>query len=250
MTAALRAALALAICAAAPVSAQAPAQGSDASAPFEASYEVFIGGLKIGALTLDVERGGARYAASARMEAAGLASWLFPGAAEAEAFGAETPQGLAPEAFVADGRFGDAAQRVEMDFGASGLALEAEPPLRRRDYDADLAAMGDALDPLSAAVAALAPAPAAAACDRTLSVFDSRRRFDLALGPAVESGGTLRCEGRFRRVAGYKDKHLRQPDHPFTAWFSVKGGAATLMRAQAPTDFGYAVAVRRSATGL
>ncbi|SEA38176.1 DUF3108 domain-containing protein [Rubrimonas cliftonensis] len=249
MTAAMRAALALFLAAAAPVSAETPAP--ETGAPFEASYEVYIGGLKVGALTLGVERGGARYAASARMEAAGLASWLFPGAAEAEAFGADTPRGLAPEAFVADGRFGDAAQRVEMDFGATGLALAAEPPLRARDYDADLAAMGDALDPLSAAVAALAPAPAAAVCDRTLSVFDSRRRFDLLLGPAVESGGTLRCEGRFRRVAGYKDKHLRQPDQPFTAWFSVnQDGAATLMRAQAPTDFGHAVAVRRSATGL
>ncbi len=212
---------------------------------FEARYDVFVGGLRGGELTLVVTRDGPRYEARADMRAAGLAGLLFPGSAQAQASGAENGATVSPVRFEADGAFGRERQRVEMRYGGAGLALRADPPLRDRGYDVDVAAMADALDPLSAAVTALLPRPAAQACDRVIPVFDTRRRFELRLGPAVATRTGLRCEGAFRRVAGYKDKHLSRPDHPFTVSWTVIDGMATLERAVAPTPFGHAVARRR-----
>lgn len=214
---------------------------------FEATYDVWLGGLRGAEVTLSVARDADGYAAEARMRAVGLAGFLLPAEATAQARGGSGPDGPAPRRFEAVGAFGGRPQVVEMTFdGGPAVTLRADPPLRARDYDPDLSRMGDALDPLSAAVAALAPVPEGEACGRTLSVFDSRRRVDLALGPAKRlEDGRLRCEGLYRRVAGFKARHMRRPDHPFTVWWSVEDGRARFERAQAPTPLGHAVALRR-----
>jgi hypothetical protein len=215
---------------------------------FRGVYDVFLGGLRGGELSLTVKRDGPRYEATAEMKSAGLAAWIFPGKAEARARGGLTgPVAPTPARFDAEGAFAGKPQVVSMTFDpARPLRLEADPPLRKRSYEADLSKLGGALDPLSAAVAVLAPAPVGAVCGRTISVFDSRRQFDLNLGAETRDGDLIRCEGEFRRVAGFKDKHLRQPPHPFTAWWRVEDGQAVFERAQAPTNFGHAVARRRS----
>jgi len=219
--------------------------GSAAAENFSAVYDVYLGGLRGGEVTLRLERDDARYRAEARLRSVGLARLVFPGEARATAQGAARGAALAPESFTSDNAFGDKRQTVALRYGDAGPSLKADPPYRVRPYDADPGAMGDALDPVSAAVASLAPQPAAAACDRTVTVFDTRRRFDLALGPAVREGDLLRCEGVYRRVAGFKDKQMKKADYPFTAWWRVEGGHATLERAMAPTGFGHAVAKRR-----
>ncbi len=218
-----------------------------AAETFEAVYDVYLGGLRGGEVRLSVDRTDERYSAEATMRSAGLARLFFPGVAQARAEGATDGAALAPERFSSDNAFGSSRQTVSLRYGdGAGPVLEADPPYRVRDYDADLRAMGDALDPVSAAVASLSPQPAAAACGRTVTVFDTRRRFDLALGPAVREGDLLRCEGVYRRVAGFKAKQMKKADYPFTAWWRVEGGRATLERAVAPTTFGHAVAKRRS----
>lgn len=220
--------------------------GTAQAEAFSAVYDVFLGGLRGGELRLSVERDGETYAAAASLRAAGLAAWLFPGKATAHAAGEWRSAAPAPDSFDAEGDFAGARQTVAMAFASDGsLALAADPPLRPRSYDADPSALDGALDPLSAAVAALAPAPAAKVCDRTIAVFDSRRRFDLALGAAKAEGDRIRCEGTFQRVAGYKAKHMKRPPDPFTVWWRVEDGVATFERAQAPTAFGHAVARRR-----
>jgi hypothetical protein len=222
------------------------AAGAARAEPFTATYDVYLGGLRGGELSLAVERDEDAYAAKATLRAAGLAAWIFPGHATAEAAGAWRAAAPAPDRFDAEGDFSGTRQTVTMAFAPGApLALDADPPLRKRSYDADLSALGDALDPLSAAVAALAPTPAAAVCGRTISVFDSRRRFDLALSEPRREGASIRCEGEFRRVAGFKRKHMDRPPHPFTVWWRVEDGMATFDRAQAPTNFGHAVALRR-----
>jgi len=218
--------------------------GAASAETFEAVYDVYLGGLRGGEVTLRLDRDAARYHAEARMRSAGLARLFFPGEARAQAQGAADGAALTPEWFTADNAFGESRQTVALRYG-EGVSIEADPPYRVRPYDADLAAMGDALDPVSAAVASLAPQPEAAACDRTVTVFDTRRRFDLTLGPAVREGDLLRCEGVYRRVAGFKAKQMKKADYPFTAWWRVEGGRATLERAIAPTGFGHAVAKRR-----
>lgn len=232
---------ALPLAAAAAISAGGAAgTASDAATGgYNAVYDVFLGGLKGGEVRVQIDRDADRYAAHGTLRAAGMAAWFLPGQAEARAEGRTQSAAYRPDRFEADAAFGRSRQFIAFDYNGASVAMTAEPPLRERPYNADPARMGDALDPLSAAVAVMAPVPVAQACDRTIPVFDSRRRYDFVLGPAQDAGDGLRCEGRFRRVAGFK---RIDPDSEFTIWWRVQDGLAVMERAQAPTGYGYAVA--------
>lgn len=211
--------------------------------PFEATYEIFFGGLRAADVALSVDWEGDRYAARTHVRARGLAAALLSTDARATAAGNGTarPQ---PETFRAEGRFGRSHQTVEMTFGgASPLPMLADPPLRERSYDPSPQSLRGALDPLSAAVAGLMPRPAARACDTVLPIFDSRRRYDLVIGPAARGDdGTLVCEGRFVRVSGFKRLSAGDFDAFTLQWQVDDAGTATLVRATVPTSWGTAVA--------
>lgn len=212
--------------------------------PFAATYELFFGGLRAADITLSVAWQGDRYTAESTIRARGLAAALLSTDARATAHGngGSRPE---PEGFRAEGRFGRTQQVVEMTYGGpSPLPMLADPPLRERPRDPSADALKGALDPLSAAVAGLTPRPAEAACDTVLPVFDSRRRYDLKVGPPQrEADGTLRCDGRFVRVAGFRDLSSGEFDDFQLIW-RVEDDLATLERAVVPTSWGTAVARR------
>lgn len=217
---------------------------SVAREPFEAKYELFFGGLRAADITLSVEWDGETYVAESTIRARGLAAALLSTDARAMAHGngGSRPQ---PAGFRAEGRFGRTQQVVEMTYGGpSPLPMHAEPPLRERPRDPTPESLVGALDPLSAAVAALTPRPPEAACDTVIPIFDSRRRYDLEVGPPQrEANGRLRCDGRFVRVAGFRDLSAGDFDDFRLTW-RVDNGLATLERAEVPTSWGTAVARR------
>jgi hypothetical protein len=220
--------------------------GEAAPGALRAVYDGYLGGLWLAEVRLSLDARGGAYDAEATVTAQGLAAVFAPSAGVARARGRIEDGAVAPASFEADGRFGAKPQKVAMRYDGPGPAtLTADPPLRVRSYDPAPETLAGALDPLAAAVAALAPGPAEAACDRVMPVFDSRRRFDLRLGPPRADGALLRCEGLFVRVSGYKKKHLALPDQPFTTWWRVAEGRAEFLRAQAATPYGHATLVRR-----
>jgi hypothetical protein len=232
--------------AAAALTAGAGAAAETGAGALRAVYDGYLGGLWLAEVRLALDARGGAYAVEATVAAQGLAAVFAPSAGAARASGRIEAGAVKPAAFEADGRFGATPQKVAMRYDGPGPAtLTADPPLRVRSYDPAPETLAGALDPLAAAVAALAPGPAADACDRTVPVFDSRRRFDLRLGPPVADGAFLRCEGLFVRVSGYKRKHLALRDQPFTTWWRVADGRAEFVRAQAATPYGHATLVRR-----
>lgn len=229
-------ALALALLCAAPAQQAAATELRD---PWAADYDVWLGGFRLAALRVEMAPAPEGWRARAEVTTKGLAAFFIPAQGAAEA---------APGWFRARGDFDGLLQTVEMRHAAGAAPeIRAEPALRQRAYDAPPQTLRGALDPLTAAVAALSPRPAAQACGQRVEVFDSRRRFDLALGPGVREGGMLRCEGAYVRVAGFKDKHMRLPDSAFTLWWRVRDGVAEFEKAVAPTPLGHAVAKRRAA---
>jgi hypothetical protein len=232
------AAFAAALLAAAPAAAE----------PYTAVYDLYLGGFRAAEIDLTVRAEGGAYEADATLTARGLVGAFLSAQATAEAAGRAQPGGATPERFDADARFGRDRYRIAMRWsGNPGLTVEADPPLRKRPYDAPPEALKGALDPLSAAAIALPPRPAAEACGRTIPVFDTRRRFDVTLDEGRVDGDTLVCDGRYVRVAGYKTITPENEAHPFTVWWRLRDGAAHFERLRTPTRFGYAVAVRRAA---
>jgi hypothetical protein len=215
-----------------------------AAAPFSARYALYVGGLKGAEAALNVRREGGRYAAAATVRAAGLVNWLFDLEVEAAAEGTLAGVAPAPERFDAEARFGADRYALAMAFDPVP-SVTAEPPLRERSYDARPEALAGALDPLSAAVAACLPVPEAEAGDRTVAIYDARRRVDVRIGPARAEGARLKAEAELVRVAGFKAKHLSRPPFPMTLWWDLRDGVAELARAQGATPFGAAVVTRR-----
>jgi hypothetical protein len=230
----------------APDAAAASGLTPPATRRWRATLDAYVLGVPLAEIALTVERAGPGYVAQARIETVGL-GWLFaPSEGRAAARGRVEGAAVAPAGFEAEGRFGREPQRVTMTYAGPGpAALTADPPLRLRSYDPAPETLAGALDPLNAAVAALAAPDGAAPCGRITPVFDSRRRFDLAMAPATPEGGLLRCEGRYVRVSGFKRKHMALPDHPFVTWWRVVDGRAEFVRAEAMTPYGPAALVRR-----
>jgi hypothetical protein len=211
---------------------------------FEAAYRLNLGGLTLGEATMTVRDLAVRYEAAATVRLSGMARWLFDGEATAQADGRLAGGGLSPERFDADARFGDDRYRIGMRF-APLPEVSAEPPLRKRPYDASPEAARGALDPLSAAVALCLPLPAESLDGRTVGIYDARRRVDVVIGPVREAGGALHGVAELRRVAGFKAKHLAEPPLAVALTWTRQGSDAVLSRAVAQTPLGAAVATRR-----
>jgi hypothetical protein len=219
-----------------------------ASAASAARFDLWFAGLRLGEVRVSMTDDGGGWRAEGEMTAKGLADLFMPSHGRAQAQGAWAGDLPSPVAFSADGNFGKHPQTVLLrHVPGEAPVIEAEPALRARDYDPAPETLVGALDPLSAAVAALTPRPPERACGRSLPVFDTRRRFDLEVAPgALQPDGRLRCEARYVRVSGFKDKHMALPPHPFTTWWTVRDGVAHFERAMSATPWGNAVILRKN----
>jgi hypothetical protein len=218
-----------------------------AAAEDRARFDLWFAGLRLGEIRFAMSQDGTGWRAEGEMTATGLADLFMPSHGRAEARGGWAGELPAPEAFSADGDFGKHPQSVVLrHMPGAAPVIEAEPALRERDYDPAPETLVGALDPLSAAVAALTPRPPGKACGRSLPVFDTRRRFDLDVAPGtILADGRLRCEARYVRVSGFKEKHMALPPHPFTTWWTLRDGVAHLERAMSATPWGNAVILRK-----
>jgi hypothetical protein len=218
-----------------------------AAADPAARFDLWFAGLRLGEVRLAVTEDEGGWRAEGEMSAKGLADLFVPSHGRADARGVWRDDAPAPETFSADGAFGGKPQSVVLrHVPGEAPRIEAEPALRERYYDPAPETLVGALDPLSAAVAALRPLPPDEACGRSLPVFDTRRRFDLQVDPGVvQPDGRLRCEARYVRVSGFKERHMALPPHPFTTWWTVRDGLARFERAMSATPWGNAVILRK-----
>ena len=129
--------------------------------------------------------------------------------------------------------------------GATPASVRADPAFKPKPWQIEPAEQAGTLDPISAALTALAPAPADAICDQSVEVYDGRRRYALDLGAPEADGARIRCRAVYRRVAGYKPKELAETIR-FSVWFEERAnGLAHLVRAAGESGYGLAVVLLR-----
>lgn len=211
--------------------------------PEAVRLDVTFAGLPVGVLHLAVRRNATSYAATARLEAAGLARLLPSARFEA------TVQGLLrngrphPVRYAEDVNTGRRESRTEImwEEGVPRL-LRLEPPRPSEPWHIDPAAQGGALDPMSAVLSVLADVPARNACRLDLAVFDGRRRTQILLAPAPPSAGGPVCSGVFRRISGYSAEDLAErPEVPFRLTYGPGPGDTVRVKVlEADGDFGTA----------
>ena len=227
-------------------------QASQAAAPglpgLSTIYDFYLGGVRAGELTIDAEYAEGRYSAQSVLRTAGIVGFVYKASFEAETEGQFTEDGHTPQRFAADSRMKDKHQSVSMTYAGNAPAgVSAEPAFIPKPWEIDPTAQEGTLDPISAALSALAPTPMAELCNRSVEVFDGRRRYAIDLGEPVADGARIKCAAKYRRIAGFKPKMMqKRPEFPFNVWFAEReDGMAHFVRAAGESMFGVAVILLR-----
>ena len=171
-------------------------------------------GVPIGEGALTVNLGRDAYSVSASGGAAGVLAVFMDGKGSAETRGRIRDGRLAPASFAYGAvELGERHDlKMTLDNGvASAIEIDGPPPGPDRVPVKDADRRGIA-DPLSALIirneapdGGLAPAT----CNRTLAIFDGRRRYDLVLSfkrvdPAGTDGAALVCNIVVRLISGHR----------------------------------------------
>jgi hypothetical protein len=212
------------------------------------AFTLYLGGIRAAEMEVTAEWDGTRFTGRSELRTVGLVGVLWSGFYRVAAEGRVAGTLFAPGRFVADSAFDDDRQRVLVAYeDGRPRVLEADPPFRRRAWEIAPEAQGGTLDPFAAALTLIRPEPVGAICNRSVEVFDGRRRTRITLGAPRNAEDGIRCPGTYTRVAGFSPRTMKKgEDFPFTVVFRANGdGLAEIWQVYARTDFGVAVARRR-----
>lgn len=246
----------LAVAVAGAMVAQAHADGR-----LEARYRMSLGGLELGRAALLIEVDDTSYIASGSGRLTGVVQAVSSGKGTAGARGAVRSGELAPRSFAMEAVSDKKTESIRLVMNGAGVTdMRVEPPVvpsldRVPVADKDKKGI---FDPMTAALVMVPGTEdplSAKACDRTLSIFDGRHRYDLALsyeridevkaekgyaGPAVV------CRIAYRPVSGHKPnragvKYMMKNKDMFV-WLAPVAGTRVLVpfRASVTTAIGIA----------
>jgi hypothetical protein len=196
------------------------AAGDDArmQTKLDVRYTISAARVTIGHATWAVEIGGTEYSATTIGQAGGALRVLTTTRGSAAARGQVKDGRLVPVSFASNSVSDDDAAEVNMTLASSNVSqLTVTPP----DPPEDRVQIVDAhrrgiVDPLSAVLVTIGGTGellSAESCTRTLSIFDGRRRYDLALSfrrlDQVKAdkgyrGKAVVCAARFQAIAGHR----------------------------------------------
>ncbi len=195
----------------------APAGESLAQGRLDARYGISMAGIAIGKAAWTLETDGGRYVTAATGSASGLLSVLFDGEGRASTRGTLEHGRPVPDHFAAqnvgEGDRTEVRMRFE-DGSVADLRVVGAPPVADRVPLMPGDRLG-VLDPLSALLLPIAGAfdvLSPEICQRTLPVFDGRRRYDLRLSfkrmehvksAGGYSGAAIVCAMTFKAHAGH-----------------------------------------------
>ncbi len=196
--------LASALAAPAPATAAPPAVDAYAEA-----YDIYVGGIWVGEVTAESLLDDGAYLAEASFRTAGIVAFFVD-----ERWHGQTEGRVADEALLPIRYFsrqirekGDKLREVTFENGEP-VAVTADPPTEERPWSIDVAEQPAAVDPATAVVEMLAPAPGPSMCDRRIDIYDGKHHFAFDIGPAERDGDRIICEGMHERVAGYKSDKM------------------------------------------
>jgi hypothetical protein len=183
-----------------------------------AHYTISMTGITIGEIVWRIDIGTTLYSTSASGKASGVLSVLMNGEGSVAAQGSIAADRLIPASYTSTIADDDGTITLQMTF-ADGVATEriSPPPPERADR-VPIAAddRRGVADPLSAVLIPTklgGGAMTASDCDRTLKIYDGRRRYNLALSRGHldkvtaehgYSGPVLVCEVVLQPIAGYR----------------------------------------------
>ena len=194
------------------------ASPAHAQGKLKAHYTIAMTGVTVGEITWLVDVGDTLYSTSASGKASGVLSVLVNGEGAVAAQGSLAPGRLSPSSYTSTITDDDGAIKLQMSFadGAATETIAPQPPVyadRLPVTDADRRGIADPLSAVLIPTKLGGGTMAASDCNRTLKIFDGRRRYNLVLSfgrmdkVAVErgySGPILVCGVVLQPIAGYR----------------------------------------------
>jgi len=232
-----------------------------APTPFAANYDFYIGGLPIAEISFAGSIGALEYAANSTVRTRGLLDILVNGRMKAGAEGHRHTKGhLAPDRYNTQYTTRSDARKVSMAYEGEVANVSITPPEEKKPYDTDASQHPDTLDPVTAAVTMMTPRASADLCNRTIPIFDGKRRYDLILLPLDRRPNsdnppapkwkrpTTQCFGVYERIAGFEGNLRHEQRYfPFDVWFEKdkKDGLHRIVRLAGKTKLGFAIGTLR-----
>ncbi|MGH6877825.1 MAG: DUF3108 domain-containing protein [Rhizomicrobium sp.] len=206
------------------------------------AYSIAFWSIPFGATSYEARFANGGYAASSHFETSGIVSLFWQAIIDASVSGRVTGMALAPSQYDSFYRRGDSKkERVAVTFERSGVTTFADPPYDTTRYPVSDAQKREALDPMSAITLVLAgiDADRTRPCGTVAPVFDGRRRYNIEFAwvrdepvklGALYSGTAHLCRLRYRQIAGFKPKILKEG----AAFPPIYGDFAEIPAASAP----------------
>ncbi len=198
-------------------------------------FDLSIRGILAGTLSFSGQATDGRYAVSGRLESAGLVGMIRQVRYDGQAEGSLQQGRFTPVRYREQADTGRRQSESVMEYRGGVPQVKVYNPPRDLGSDGiDPATQGGTVDPLTALFATLRDVAPGEECNRSLTMFDGKRRSQLVLGaPAAVEGG-LACPGEYRRLAGFSaDDMAEKSRFPFTV--RLVPGTSGLMQVEEVT---------------
>lgn len=219
------------------------------AAPSESHvFNLYIRGFRAGTISTAVRKTKTGYALAGAVQPTRFLRRLRDVGYKGTASGTYKGNKYRPRKYTGNIKTGSRTSVVKMRWRNGRPIVDSyEPSREKRSYDINPSAQTGTIDLLSALHSVFEDSARADLCNRTLPMFDGRRRSKLTLSKPkmTEEGAT--CAGTYTRVAGFSPADLKKRvNFPFTLVYQLQDDETfRLMSFHTQTTFGKASAVRR-----
>ena len=186
-------------------------------------YDVYVGGLHIYSIDVEMRLQSGRYRLTARGGTQGMVGMLYTWDTDLTADGIDQDGRTQAQRYLSKTQWETRRRTITLGFSPDGrYTLQQDPPQEPDpDIEGGLPASlpTGVVDPLSFAIAAAQSLAKTGRCEQTVPVFDGQRRFNVivtGIGPAelkpnrysIYQGPAMRCGLGIERISGFR-KSLR-----------------------------------------
>ncbi|APX91138.1 hypothetical protein BV394_12320 [Brevirhabdus pacifica] len=225
----------------------APVAGTAAERTDKATFDIYLRGIKTGALAFTGVDNGASYAAAGKVESTGLVGAIVKVRYDASSNGAVKGDRFVPQSYT-EKTTGVRNNESVMNFrGGVPQVKKYSPPKPPGPDDVNPATQAGSVDPMTAIYGALRDVPRKDVCDYSVKMFDGKRASKISLkGPKPTDTG-FTCNGAYDRLKGWSPEEMAEKKHfPFTVTYNKIGDDLyRVSQIDLDTTFGRARMVRR-----
>ncbi|PTX56721.1 uncharacterized protein DUF3108 [Litoreibacter ponti] len=210
----------------------------------DAKFSVAIRGINAGTLTVKGNESGGQYQASGVLQSGGLVGLVAKVKYTASSKGSVKGNSFRPTRYDENADTGKRKSKESMTYTGGVPQVSDYTP----SPDAvDPKTQGGTVDPMTALYAAFRDVDEADVCKLSVPMFDGKRRSQVVLKSPRPEGDMIKCDGEYRRLAGFSAEDMAEKSRfPFNLFYAKTGdGRYRVEKVVTQTLYGNAVMKRK-----